>query len=154
MEALYLVNKNELSIPPYHNDTENLLLKEFVKRYDSDAVGFLKRYKAYETFRNAEWVTKTGTQYGTDYVLYASNINKCHSSFCVHLNVPNCSVELLRSLRVAEQTKKRIVLWENETGGIQVKRFSLKPNSLEIEKQKQHQQEQKAKAIITTKKKF
>ena len=143
MEAFYLVNKNHLIIPPFNNNN-SALHEEFKKRYDSDTIGFDNRYKAYETFRNSEWVTKTGTQYGTDYVLYAGNINKCHSSFCVHLNLPKNNVELLRSLRVAEQTKKRIVLWEIDSGGLQIKRFSLKPNLLEIEKQKEQQQKKKS----------
>lgn len=142
MEAYHLVARGEMEVVDGSTGRRFADLlelgSEFARRYAEDEIGFELRKDAYLAFRDARWYTKTGTQYGCDYVLYATDIDRCHSTYCVHLmkknkkkrERPRCDkslVDVLRLMRVAEQTRKRAVLWDAASGrGVQLRRYVLK----------------------------
>lgn len=93
-----------------------------------------ERYRAYETFREAGWIPKSGAQYGTDFVLYAMDPDRCHSRYCVTMmcgKKKQRTLTLMRQMRVAEQTRKRLVYCDKEGRAVQYKRWVLKHEASE-----------------------
>jgi len=148
VEALYLMEKGRLAV---NFEGRALALEEarqeFQRRYTTDVLGFATRFGAYKTFREAGWVPKTGTQYGSNLVLYATDPDRCHSKFCVTLrspaSAPLSATGLMRLMRVAEQTRKRAVLCDDQVNCMQFKRWVLKQDKDPEQQQKQQQQREK-----------
>ena len=131
IEAMFLVDSGKLEVE--FNGTVldvNQARQEFLRRYSTDTLGFNVRFDAYKTFRTSGWIPKTGTQYGSNLVLYATDPDYCHSKFCVTLRSPNstplAAYEMMRIMRVSEQTRKRAVLCDEKLNCIQLRRWVLK----------------------------
>jgi tRNA-intron lyase len=92
-------------------------------------IEFSQKYTGYKRFRDAKWIPKNGSQYGCDLVLYEKDIDKCHSKYCVTFEEPHQTIgvlEILRTLRVAEQTRKRTLICDENGECVQLKRWILK----------------------------
>ncbi|KAH9261787.1 tRNA-intron endonuclease [Batrachochytrium salamandrivorans] len=77
--------------------------------------------RTYSKLRKAGWVVKNGSQFGSDFVLYAKSPELCHSSYCVTV-VPSQGDDrplplgaMFRQMRAAEQTRKRFVLCDESS---------------------------------------
>jgi tRNA-intron lyase len=103
--------------------------KAFEAAYADCRIGFDQRYRSYKQFRTANWIPKNGSQYGCDFVLYRNDPDRCHSRYCVTHEDPAERMPVLglfRSLRVAEQTRKRMVISNEDGLCVQFRRWVLK----------------------------
>ena len=129
----YWLSKHGRNVSVLNSKDESILdlLDHFNCRYPikQSRIGFGERYAAYERFRCAGWVPKSGAQYGADLVLYEANPNSCHSRFSVlqedSQRLPSIR-GILGHIRVAEQTRKRLVMCNGQGESVQLKRWVLK----------------------------
>jgi tRNA-intron lyase len=132
LETLYLHKHGAaVGIRGVANSAAEQVHNEFQTRYGSpqSRLTFDERYIAYESFRQAGWIPKVGAQYGSDFVLYESDPNTCHSRYSVVMEDArkSCSLRsVLGHMRVAEQTRKKLVICSGEAQCIQIKRWVLK----------------------------
>ena len=147
MEAAYL-KESRVIIEGFSDD----YLATFRNRYSGCSIGFDERYQAYKKFRAAKWIPKNGAQYGCDYVLYDQDPDSCHSRYCVTLlddRKQRMPIRALsRSLRAAEQTRKRMVLCNENGDCIQLRRWVLKHEQATPEQEEEHDSTSKRKKRI------
>jgi tRNA-intron lyase len=129
MEANYLSETRGLAI----NDAIGARLASprdtFESCYGGSRISFEDRFVPYKRFRDAGLVPKSGTQYGGEYVLYSGDPTAGHSKYCALIEDKHRSPSLrsvLAHMRVAEQTKKQLVLVDNAGQAVLLKRWVCK----------------------------
>jgi hypothetical protein len=83
----------------------------------------------FTTFRSCGWIVKNGLHYGCDFVLYRNLPDLCHSEYCVSVISSNQQLSALACcgrMRVAEHSRKRMLLCNEDGDCLQMKRWVMK----------------------------